>query len=147
MLKDLINWNKIMSQPRYAGGHEEIMKNLFKNAKVIASYIENNYQGIEGFIYKLPDQYVIVSDYFGSCSGCDEYDSCSDKELKNLCIQLANNAHSFSTLNEVVNFLSNDVKQDKGTYYDLYDLAQPLLDELRKNVVLLRQEKLKSFNF
>lgn len=49
MLKDLIDWKNVMLQPRYAGGHEDIMENLFQNATIIASYIENNYQGCEGF--------------------------------------------------------------------------------------------------
>lgn len=88
--------------------------------------------------------YVVVSDYFGSCSGCDAYENCSDEELKNLCIQLANNAHSFSTLNELYQFLSVEVASDKGAYYDLSNVAQPLVEELKKNIVAIRSSKLES---
>jgi hypothetical protein len=36
ILEDYIDWQLVLSQPRYAGGHEEVMRNIFgKNAEVI----------------------------------------------------------------------------------------------------------------
>src|ERR1035437_9853626 len=91
MLKDLLNWDKIMTADRYAGGHSEVMENLFRNSKVVGSYIQDDYQGSEAFAYKIAGKkYVLVVDYFGSCSGCDSWEGASDEEAKNMCIQLAN---------------------------------------------------------
>lgn len=105
MLKDLLNMDVILEQPRYAGGHEEIMTVLFKDAIVIASWIEQAYQGDEFFTYKLGDgRYVLVSDYFGSCSGCDVYENASSDEIKHLVTELANNAKIFTTLDELIEY-------------------------------------------
>ena len=36
-LQALIDWDNVMSMPRYAGGHDEQMKGLFKGANVFES--------------------------------------------------------------------------------------------------------------
>jgi hypothetical protein len=136
MLKDIIDWEKVMVQPRYAGGHVEIMENLFKNATVIAKHVEQNYEGELGYIYKLEDKrFVITNDYFGSCSGCDAYEDCTDEELKNLCVQLANNSKTFDSVVAMITFLRS-VKEDQAVNYDLRNLATPLISELYKNRIV-----------
>lgn len=133
MLKDLINWDVVMKQLRTAGGHQEIMENLFQDSTIIAAYTENNYDGELGYIYQLEDgRFVLTNDYFGSCSGCDVYEDCTDEELKNLCVQLANNSKIFDSINVLIAFLRN-VKQDHAINYDLRNLAKPLIAELYKN--------------
>ena len=134
MLKDRLDWQRIMVQPRYAGGHEEVMKVLFKDAEVIARYIEDDYQGAEGFVYRLKDtgEIVVVSDSFGSCSGCDSWEGATDEEARRLCIELANNAHVFASIEEAIRFLGESVPEDKGAYWDLHEVAPFLAAELRK---------------
>ncbi len=117
MLKDRLNWSEIMVQPRYAGGHEEIMRVLFKDSKVLFEFVEDDYEGTEAFVYEIDGNIILVTDYFGSCSGCDAYEFCTDEELKNLVIQLANNAQIFRTKEGLKNFLSVDVKEEPGSYY------------------------------
>lgn len=136
MLKDIINWDKVMIKPRLAGGHTEIMDVLFENATVIAKYVENSYDGELGYIYKLNDgRFVLTNDYFGSCSGCDAYEDCTDEELKNLCVQLANNSKIFDSVISMITFLRN-VKEDQAINYDLRNLAAPLITELYKNRIV-----------
>ncbi len=116
MLKDLLDWDKILEAPRGAGGHEDIMTVLFKDAVVIASYIEDGWQGTEAFAYHLADdRYVLVTDYFGSCGGCDNYESASNEEIHELCVALANNARIFDSLDEMINYIEG-VEEEAGSY-------------------------------
>lgn len=136
MLKDFINWELVMVQNRSAGGHSEIMENLFKDAFVLSSYVESDYQGEEAFIYKLKKRYqngegtfILVTDYFGSCSGCDSYEGCSNEQLRNLCIQLANNSHSFKSLGKLINFIEHSIED--SAYYDVSRTSSEILKELK----------------
>lgn len=135
MLKDRLDWERIMAQPRYAGGHKEVMEVLFRDSEVIAGYVERNWQGCEGFVYRLHDtgEIVIVSDYFGSCSGCDSWEGATDGDARRLCIGLANNAHVFASIQDAIRFLES-VPEDEGAYWDLRDVAPYLADELRKRL-------------
>ena len=54
-LQALIDWDNVMSMPRYAGGHDEQMKGLFKGAKVVAHWNQGDYQGTVATCVKLPD--------------------------------------------------------------------------------------------
>lgn len=136
MLKDQLNWSLIMTQPRNAGGHTEIMDCLFTDAKVLASVVEDDCQGTLGYVYQLTNNDIaIVSDYFGSCSGCDSYENASDAEVRNLCIQLANNAHVFPNTREAFLFL-REAKQDNAAYFELKGLVDPLIKELYKNRII-----------
>lgn len=142
MLKDILNWEIIMEQPRSAGGHQEIMDNLFIDAKVLAKHVDNDYQGELGYVYQLNDERVVITnDYFGSCSGCDSYEDATDEVLKNLCIQLANNSRIFDNIPEAMNFLRS-VKQDHAIYYDMRNVVAPLISELYKNRVVKIDEVL-----
>lgn len=135
MLKDRLDWERIMLQPRNSGGHEEVMKVLFKDAEVIACYIEDNYQGAEGFAYRLKDtgEIVVVSDVFGSCSVCDSWEGATDEEARRLCIELANNAHVFASIQDAIKFLES-VPEDEGAYWDLREVAPFLTEELKKQI-------------
>lgn len=124
-----------MIQDRNSGGHSEIMENLFLNSKVLAYYIDDYYEGSEAYIYKLKTRYdhnegafIIVTDYFGSCSGCDAYENCSNDELRNLCIQLANNAHSFKSLGQLIDFITESDKD--GAYYDVSQ-SKEILEKIK----------------
>jgi len=124
MLKDMLDWDKIMIQPRYAGGHTEIMESLFKDSMVIAEYCSGDYQGMVGYIYAVwygPDFFklVVLTDYYGSCSGCDSWEDADDESVKNMCVTLANNAHMFDTPEELEKFLGEEVPSDEGAYWDL----------------------------
>lgn len=71
MLKDWIDWESVLKVSRYAGGHSEVMERLFMGAEVIAFWIEDDWQGEEAFAYRMPyGAIVVVTDSFGSCSGC-----------------------------------------------------------------------------
>lgn len=130
MLKDLLDWEQIMVAPRYAGGHTEVMESLFKGARIVASWVDNDYQGSEAFAYLLPDgRYVCLTDSFGSCSGCDSWEDSSDTEARNMCISLANDAHVFDTLDEMLEFIKGDVPNDKAAYWNDQTLEK-LLPEL-----------------
>lgn len=43
-LQKYIDWENILPMSRYAGGHDEQMKGLFKNIEVIAHWNENDYR-------------------------------------------------------------------------------------------------------
>ena len=85
------------------------MKGLFKDASVIAHWNEGDWQGQVCTCVKLPDERVaIYSDWYGSCSGCDGWEYADDEEVRKLCIDLANGAYVFNSLEDVMEFLSGD---------------------------------------
>lgn len=123
-LQQLIDWESIYKMPRCAMGHDEQMKGLFKDAKVIAHWNEGSYQGMVATCVKLPDgRYLIYNDYYGSCSGCDSWEGATDEEVKKMCIDLANGAYIFRSFEDVITFLS----QEEGLSYEWNNCAKPLL--------------------
>lgn len=124
-LQSLIDWENIMKMERYAGGHDEQMQGLFKGAKVVAHWNEGDYQGMVATCVKLPDgRFAIYNDYYGSCSGCDSWEDATDDEVKAMCINLSNGTFIFQSLNDVIDYLSNDVP------YDWSECAKPLLERI-----------------
>lgn len=107
-LQSFIDWENIMKMPRYAGGHDDQMKGLFKNAEVIGHWNEGDYQGEVATCVKLGNgKYAIYNDYYGSCSGCDSWEDATDGEVKAMCINLANGAYVFENLEDVKDFLGS----------------------------------------
>ena len=136
-MQSLIDWEHIMPMERYAGGHDDQMKGLYKGAKVIGHYNENDYQGMVATCVKLPDgRFVIYNDYYGSCSGCDSWDGASDDEVRKLCIDLANGSFIFQNLKDVVEYLKaarDELKDVSGEYVASYEwqrCGKGLLDEI-----------------
>jgi len=126
-----------MQLPRYAGGHDEQMIFLFKDSELIAHWNEEDYQGMVATCVKLSNgKYAIYNDYYGSCSGCDSWEGASDEEVKSMCIDLANGAYIFSSLDDVKTFLSDESNENKEGNYDWFnnysDTAKKLLAEINK---------------
>lgn len=142
MLKDLLNWPVIMKQPRTAGGHTEILDYLFTNCAVLAKATTGGYQGEIGYVYLVYAgqefaKIVVISDYYGSCNGCDSWEDACDESVKEMCTQLANNAHMFDTVDEAIKFLRDQVPEDEGAHWDLHNLSASLvieLEETRKKI-------------
>ena len=93
-LDSWIDWDGVMAAPRYAGGHSEVMCELFRlPVEIIASYIQDDYQGEEAFAYRFPDgSVVLITDWFGSCSGCDMWEDSTDEEARAMVLALVHNA-------------------------------------------------------
>lgn len=133
-LQKLIDWEKIMKMPRYAGGHDEQMQGLFKDAEVIAHWNEGDYSGSVATCIKLPDgRFAIYNDYYGSCSGCDAWEDANDEDVKNMCIGLSNSAYVFETLDDVKEFLSSPIEDEKQ-WSSWCGTAHHLLQEINKSV-------------
>lgn len=131
-LQQLIDWENIMKMPRYAGGHDEQMQGLFKDSKVIGHWNEGDYQGMVATCVQLPDgRFVIYNDYYGSCSGCDSWEDASDQEVKSMCINLANGAYIFQSLEDVKEYLGGI--DDNASCFDWRDCAKHLLQKIESN--------------
>jgi hypothetical protein len=111
--RDLIDWDRVMYAHRCSGGHSDIMCKLFKGAEVIAKYKDNDYQGNLAYCYKLDDtafkatgqSYLITTDYFGSCSGCDVWEAASDDVVRANAERIVfNNTVGFANLLELSDF-------------------------------------------
>jgi hypothetical protein len=96
-LLGLIDWPTAMAAPRCSGGHQEVLGAIFgDNAKVIAEWTENGYSGEVIFAYQFKDGHVaIISDSFGSCSGCDSWENTGDDEAKRMIISLVDSCRLF----------------------------------------------------
>jgi hypothetical protein len=108
----LIDWDKVMNVDRYAGGHIEVMEAIFGDrAQIIARYVEEDYQGTEAFAYEFPDGTIaIITDYFGSCSGCDAWEGAADEEARNMIRSLAIDARLFPNRQEAREFCETGCK-------------------------------------
>lgn len=133
-LQKLIDWTAIMPMSRYAGGHDDQMEGLFKNAKVIAHWNEGDYQGSVATCVQLEDgRFAIYNDYYGSCSGCDSWEDASDEEVRKMCIDLANSALVFESLSDVKEFLSAGEPAENYDWFGSYsNVAVHLLAEINK---------------
>jgi hypothetical protein len=121
-LQSLIDWDNILEMGRCAGGHDDQMVGLFKDAELIAHWNEGSWDGMVATCVKLPTgEYVIYNDYYGSCSGCDSWEDASDDKVRNLCIDLANGAYIFKSLEDVKEFLSNTSDENRDGNYDWFD--------------------------
>lgn len=85
-----INWPAVLAEPRYAGGHSEVMAAIFKDAgKVLGSWEEGDYSGEIAWAYEFPDGTVaIITDSYGSCSGCDSWTDSSEKNARAMVEEL-----------------------------------------------------------
>jgi len=106
-MQNQIDWENIMKMPRYAGGHDEQMKGLFRGASVVGHWNEGDYSGVVATCAQLADGRVaIYNDYYGSCSGCDAWEDATDDEIRKLCIDLANGAYIFGDAEGAREFLA-----------------------------------------
>lgn len=134
-MQALINWDEIMKMARWAGGHDEQMKGLFKNAEVVGHWNEGDYQGMVATCVKLPNgKYAIYNDYYGSCSGCDAWEDASDEDVKSMCINLANGAYIFETLEDVKAFLSDKSDANREGNYEWFDSYSNTGDNLLRAI-------------
>ena len=134
-LQKQIDWHNIMKMERYAGGHDDQMRGLFKNVTVIGHYNDGDCQGrvatcvrFDKGVFK--GKYAIYNDYYGSCSGCDAWEGATDEEVKSMCVNLSNSAYIFKSLDAVKAFLGSvdDYR------HDWHGLSKDLLSEIIKFV-------------
>lgn len=134
-LIDHVSMEKLLKLPRNSGGHTEILNNLFIDGEVIASVVQNDYQGEEVYIYHLQDgHFVVVTDSFGSCSGCDSWEDCSDFDVPRLIQAILNNAITLPDMTNLLRFLI-DAASDSATYYFISESAPELAEQLEQHMV------------
>jgi hypothetical protein len=108
LLQNLIDWPAIMPMSRYAGGHDDQMRGLFKGATVLAHWNEGDYQGTVATAVRLHDgRYCWYQDSYGSCSGCDSWEDATDDDVRSLCIGLACDAEVFDLLDDMLVDMEN----------------------------------------
>lgn len=138
LLLEYIDWPKVMLQPRNSGGHEEVMRSLFRDSTVLAHVREDSWSGTVSYIYLIhpPEpggaaKIIVAHDYFGSCSGCDAWEGANDETAKELCESIARNCDIFDSVEEAVEYLKLAMS-DEASYYGLYRVAGELLGQLSK---------------
>lgn len=143
-LQELIDWDAIMPMDRYAGGHDEQMRGLFKGATVIGHWNEGDYQGSVATCVQLEDGRIAVyQDSYGSCSGCDSWEDAQDKDVRKLCEGLAADARTFETLDDAVRWLDGFAT---GVYPESYSYwyakcAAGLLESINHRATWSDEEK------
>lgn len=115
-IEQFIAWDHVMTLPRYAGGHDEIMKGIFGDEKTTVSFWnEGDYQGAVAVAHKLEDgRIVVMTDYYGSCSGCDAYEAAGDDEVKRLVTGMVQSSRVFNSIEDASEWCSSpsDEPQD-----------------------------------
>ena len=119
ILEPLIDWPLVLSQPRYAGGHESVMRNIFgSNAEVISWYTSGDWQGVIAIAYKFPNgEVAIMTDYYGSCSGCDSWEDSTEEDARNMILGLCGSAKQFDTVELAKEWIKNIDSENKPWHY------------------------------
>lgn len=132
-LEDLIDWPHVLAQPRCSGGHEEVMRSIFGPAsQVLAWWHDGDWSGTIAIAHRLSDgRVVIMTDYYGSCSGCDAWESATDEDAKKQVLDLVHNARVFTSVAEAIDWCLNIDKDNKPQEYGLKD-AVNLVEQLRQ---------------
>lgn len=136
-LEQLIDWSTVMQQPRSAGGHWSVMEAIFgNNASVIATWDTNDYQGNIAIAYQLSDGCVVLmTDYYGSCSGCDAWEDASDEDARQMILDLVHGSKHFPSIEEAIDWCSSLDLQKNPEYYsfrDVVNLVQEMTDYMAK---------------
>lgn len=145
MLKDFLDWDRILKVRAGSGGHSEVMDVLFINGIVLATCTNGDYQGTIGYAYLVygythTAKIVVISDYYGSCSGCDSWEDAGEADVRKLCTDLANDAHMFDSIEEAISWLRLAVND--SAYYDWHSMGNMLADELDKKLEEIKQKGL-----
>ena len=101
-LLDRINWPAVMAAPRMAGGHEDVQDAIFEGQAIQHSFwTSGDYQGCTAVAWLFPGgRVVIMTDSYGSCSGCDSWEDASDDDAKALVTTTVTSARCFKSLKE-----------------------------------------------
>ena len=120
-ISKLLDWETILKQPRCSGGHDDIMTNLFlrETAVCIAHWNEGDYQGTVATAYMFKDDgsVLIISDYYGSCCGCDLYEDAADDEIKKLVHDMVQGGILCETFSSAIQFINKINTSDKPWEY------------------------------
>jgi hypothetical protein len=108
-----------------AGGHMHIVPKLFKGATLNSYVSTKDYQGTELVIINtIDDEYLMCTDFYGSCSGCDAWEGATNEDILILSKNFITNGFVFRSLSDIFSFLeileNNDLHSD---YYELYDIG------------------------
>ena len=118
-LEQLIDWPHVMKQPRYAGGHEEVMRGVFgEGSEVLAWWHKQDYAGTVAIAHGLSDgRVVVMTDYYGSCSGCDAWENADDENARKQILDLVHHAKVFATVEKAAEWCANvDPKTEPSEY-------------------------------
>lgn len=132
-LQEIIDWPTVLKQDRCAGGHRAVMSNIFSetDAKVIAWYQDDVYEGELAIAYQFYKDGTIclITDYFGSCSGCDAWEGADNEEAESQIRTLVANSRVFKCIRASLDFLNNDI-DNKPENFGLR-VATNLIDTLK----------------
>jgi len=138
-MSDFIDWETMLDDSktmRSSGSKIDQLSRMFLHSHMIASDSSGDYQGEDTvvilFTPPIPDtdpKIIIISSYYGSCSGCDSWEDANDKNMKEILESLANNARLFDNFEDTIKYLESVTQAEQ---YDLYPIKDKLLEQIRK---------------
>jgi hypothetical protein len=135
LFKYMINEDKPNGDQRwgwYAGGQLEALEFYLDEDKVniLATYMEDDYQGECFAILKIDDVYIIWRDSFGSCSGCDALEGENGYEYIKETLSEGNTLQ-FHSLNDAELYVMEDLNGDK--YSEWNSMPLTMFNEAKRN--------------
>lgn len=114
-LEQIICWPEVLAQPREAGGHEDVLRNIFGGAaKVIAWWQADGYGGEVAIAFEFANgEVAVMTDYYGSCPACDAWAGCSDNEAYSLIVGLVCGAKQFPTARDAAQWAKSIDEREK----------------------------------
>lgn len=89
-----------------SGNYQPIINSF---GEVLIQVDECNYQGDSYILYKADNGYKFLTFGWGSCSGCDALQACSDYgDIDNLITSLESQIKKFNNFQEVLEFVNAD---------------------------------------
>lgn len=117
-LQSQIDWETVMKQDRYAGGHEDVLQNIFGDKSTVLSWWSSeDYQGTVAIATRIPSGHVVImTDYYGSCSGCDSWEGASDEDARKMIIDLVGGAKVFDSVEEAKEWCRSGIDTSKDPW-------------------------------
>ena len=151
-MADFINWEVMLDADqtgRYAGSHVDALSKMFVDAQMIASESDDDYDGHDSLVLlfapanpNIEPKIVLITSYFGSCSGCDMWEDADDEDLRELLTAIANNARLFDSFEEIDAFFDQIIKmmeseEPYGEFYELHGHIHSLRKQVKEAEIKL----------
>jgi hypothetical protein len=133
---DLVNLVETKRNFEFTCDRDYCLANVFEGvADRIASYWTDDYQGVCAWAYEFADGSVLlISDYFGSCTGCDSFQAAydyGDGSTFELVRDLVYNGHLEPSREAAVQWILEHAETDKYSSAEAFFELIPELESGR----------------
>lgn len=140
-LQDLVDNNKEELYKQYLKENyldrSDCLDYLLNHPQCISYKYDGYYQGQCGWAFLLEDDIgiLLVSDYFGSCSGCDAYEASTGfDDYFELTRTIIYNGHLCENVDDAIRYINEESEQNKFSSHEVFKLFLDDLEQYKNNI-------------